>query len=53
MAERRNKIDVRYQADENRFVATMKRGRKTYRSFGTTEQMARSRVRRGAGMSGG
>lgn len=53
MAERKPKINVRYQSEEGRYVATMKRGGKTYRGWGTTENMARSRLRRGAGMSGG
>lgn len=53
MAERRPKVNVVYQPDEGRYVATMKRGNRTYRNWGTTRQMAVSRVRRGAGMSGG
>lgn len=47
------KIRTVYQPDEGRYVSTMRRGSRTYRSFGTTRQMAVSRVRRGAGMSGG
>ena len=47
------RINVTYQPDEGRYVATMKRGRKTIRNWGVTRRQAVSRVRRGAGMSGG
>jgi hypothetical protein len=39
--------------DGGRVVATMKVGRKTYRAWGYNRRTAESRVRRGAGMSGG
>lgn len=47
------KINTTYQPDEGRYVSTMRRGNKTYRGWGTTKRQAESRLRRGAGMSGG
>ena len=47
------RISVTYQPDEGRYVATMTRGRKPVRNWGVTRRQAVSRVRRGAGMSGG
>ena len=49
------KISYRYDTtgDGVRVVATMRRGRKTFTASGYNRRAAESRVRRGAGMSGG